>query len=88
MRTFFVSIVAMTAALAVSTSANAGCQRVSAVGDAFSKDLATIMSTHGLTNILDGKGLTGKGPVHTRCTSGGMFGAQCQSTQTGCTGKS
>lgn len=84
MRSFCFGIVVAAAAVAAWTPANADCRPISATGDAIGKDLATIMSTHGLTNVLDGKGLTGKGPVHTRCISGGIFGSQCTSTQTGC----
>lgn len=84
MRSIYFGIIAAAAAFAAGTPAYAGCTRVSAVGDALTRDIATVMSTHGLTNILDGKGLTGKGPVRTRCTSGGVFGSQCTSTQMGC----
>jgi hypothetical protein len=87
MRSLTVAIAAAAAAFMASTSAYAGCQQVASVGDGMTKDWATVLSTHGLVNIMDNKGLTGKGPVHTRCTDGGMFGAQCTSYQTGCTAK-
>lgn len=46
-------------------------------------DLAVIMSTHGLANIIEGKGRSGKGPVHTKCEPG-TFGTQCTSWQNAC----
>jgi hypothetical protein len=68
----------------ISAAAQAGdCVRVAAVGDGLTHDLAVIMSTHGLANIIEGKGRTGKGPVHTKCEPG-TFGTQCTSWQSAC----
>lgn len=70
--------------LGISAAAHAGdCVRVAAVGDGLTHDLAVIMSTHGLANIIEGKGRTGKGPVHTKCEAG-TFGTQCTSWQSAC----
>jgi hypothetical protein len=69
---------------ALSATAQAGsCMRVGAIGDGLTHDLAVIMSTHGLANIIEGKGMTPKGPVHTKC-SPGMFGEECTSSQMAC----
>jgi hypothetical protein len=68
----------------LSATAQAGdCARVAAVGDGLTHDLAVIMSTHGLANIIEAKGRTGKGPVRTKCEPG-SFGTECTSWQTAC----
>lgn len=65
------------------TAQAASCQRVGAIGDGLTHDLAVIMSTHGLANIIEGKGMTPKGAVHTKCAPG-MFGEECTSSQMAC----
>ncbi|CCB63960.1 hypothetical protein RLW55_00550 [Hyphomicrobium sp. B1] len=76
------AVAAVTCALSVTAQAGS-CVRVAAVGDGLTHDLAVIMSTHGLANIIEGKGRTGKGPVHTKCVPG-TFGTQCTSWQNAC----
>ncbi|MFT3729881.1 MAG: hypothetical protein QM780_00435 [Hyphomicrobium sp.] len=69
---------------ALSATAQAGdCTRVAAVGDGLTHDLAVVMSTHGLANIIEAKGRAGKGPVHTKCQPG-TFGTECTSWQNAC----
>lgn len=65
------------------SSAYAECVRVGAAGDGLTKDIAVIMSTHGLQNVIDGKGLKGQGPVKTTCKDG-SFMVECHSSQTAC----
>ena len=80
------STVAAAAALAcaVSTAALAGdCTRIGAVGDGPTKDIATVMSTHGLQNIIESRGLKGTGPVKTTCEPGTIL-TECHSSQTAC----
>jgi hypothetical protein len=84
MRSLKLSVAAAAAMLALSATAQAAdCVRVGAIGDGLTHDLAVIMSTHGLANIIEGKGRTPKGPVHTSC-SPGTFGTECQSSQLAC----
>jgi hypothetical protein len=84
MRSLKLGLAATAVMCALSVTAQAGdCIRVSAIGDGLTHDLAVIMSTHGLANIIDNKGRKGQGPVHTTC-SPGTFGTECQSTQTAC----
>ena len=81
----FVKMSAVAAmACTLATGAFAGeCIRVAAAGDGPTKTIATIMSTHGLQNIIDGKGLKGSGPVTTTCKDG-SFLTECHSSQTAC----
>jgi hypothetical protein len=78
---------AATAAMCVlsASAAQAGgnCIRVGAIGDGLTHDLAVIMSTHGLANIIDSKGRTGHGAVHTTCSPGSVL-TECRSTQMAC----
>jgi hypothetical protein len=78
---------ALTVALvtcALSATAHAGdCIKVAAIGDGLTHDIAVIMSTHGLANIIDAKGRTGKGSVRTKCEPG-TFGEECTSWQNAC----
>jgi hypothetical protein len=73
------------AALAVTAPANAAptCQWVSAAGNGPSTDIATLMSTHGLDNIIDHKGLKGQGAVTTKCVPGTIL-VECTSSQKAC----
>ena len=71
-------------ACAVSTAALAGdCTRIAAVGDGPTKDIATVMSTHGLENIIEARGLKATGPVKTTCEAG-SFLTECHSSQSAC----
>ncbi len=70
-------------AATLSTAAQADCVRIAALGDGLTKDIAVVMSTHGLANIIDSKGRTGKGPVHTTCEPG-TFVTECRSSQVAC----
>jgi hypothetical protein len=84
MRSFKLGIAAAAVICALSATAQAGdCVRVGANGDGLTHDLAVIMSTHGLANIIESKGRTPKGPVHTTCAPG-TFGTECTSSQTAC----
>lgn len=72
------------AALIASPAAYAGeCQVVAAAGNGPTESIATIMSTHGLENIIEAKGLKGQGPVKTKCAPGTIM-TECRSQQTAC----
>lgn len=72
------------AVLAAAPVAHAGqCQIVAAAGNGPTESIATIMSTHGLENIIEAKGLKGQGPVKTKCAPG-TFLTECRSQQTAC----
>ena len=64
-------------------SARAECTYVAAAGNGPTKDIATLMSTHGLDNIIESRGLKGQGPVKTTCEAG-TFLTECRSTQKAC----
>lgn len=84
MRSLKLCVAAAAAMLALSLTVQASdCVRIGALGDGLTHDLAGIMSTHGLANIIEAKGRTAKGAVHTTCTPG-TFGTQCRSTQLAC----
>jgi hypothetical protein len=84
MRSLKLGLAAVAVTCALSPTAQAGdCIKVAAIGDGLTHDLAVIMSTHGLANIIEAKGRSGKGPVHTRCEPG-TFGEECTSSQTAC----
>lgn len=84
MRSFKLCLVAAASIVAVSASAQAGdCVRVSALGDGLTHDLAVVMSTHGLANIIENKGRKGSGKVHTTCAPA-AFLTECRSTQLAC----
>jgi hypothetical protein len=84
MRSLKTGLAAAAVMFALSATAQAGdCMRVAAIGDGLTHDIAVIMSTHGLANIIEAKGRTGKGPVRTKCAPG-TFGEQCTSSQTAC----
>jgi hypothetical protein len=84
MRSLKLGFAAAAVMCALSATAQAGdCIRVAAIGDGLNHDIAVIMSTHGLANIIEAKGRTGKGPVHTKCVPG-MFGEECTSSQNAC----
>ena len=64
-------------------AAAADCVTLAAAGNGLTKDLAVIMSTHGLENIIEARGLKGKGPVKTSCKDA-AFGTECRSAQQAC----
>lgn len=64
-------------------AASAECTYIAAAGNGPTKDIATMMSTHGLDNIIESKGLKGQGPVTTKCEAG-TFLTECRSTQKAC----
>jgi hypothetical protein len=84
MRSLKLGAIAAAAICAFTASAYAGsCSRIGAIGDGLTHDIAVIMSTHGLANIIEAKGLKGKGAVHTSCEPG-TFGTECRSSQVAC----
>lgn len=84
MRSFKIGVAAAAIVCALSATAEAGsCVKVGAIGDGLTHDLAVVMSTHGLANIIEAKGLKGKGPVHTTCAPGSVL-TECRSSQLAC----
>ncbi|HVZ03370.1 hypothetical protein [Hyphomicrobium sp.] len=84
MRSLKLGLAAAAALCAISATAEAGsCMRVGAIGDGLTHDLAVIMSTHGLANIIEAKGLKARGPIHTTC-SPASFLTECRSSQRAC----
>jgi hypothetical protein len=76
--------VIVAAACAFSTLAQAReCKTIAAAGDGLTKDIAVLMSTNGLKNIIDYKGLHGVGKVKTSCNSGPIL-TECRSAQRAC----
>ena len=73
----------MAFAAAAPSHAAGSCVGLSAAGNGLTKDIATIMSTHGLQNIIDSKGLKGQGQMKTACKDGGFL-TECRSSQTAC----
>ena len=59
------------------------CQVVAAAGDAPTEEIARVMSTKGLANIIEAKGLKGTGPVQTKCEAGSIL-VECRSQQKAC----
>ena len=83
MRSLKLGLAAAAAFCALTTTAQADCRKVAAVGEAVTHDIAYLFSTHGLANVIYGQGRVGKGPVHTKCDdSSGM--TTCHSSQTAC----
>ncbi len=70
-------------AAAASPANAAECQVVAAAGNGPTESIATVMSTHGLENIIEAKGLKGQGPVKTKCAPGTIM-TECRSQQTAC----
>lgn len=84
MRSLKLGLAAAAAVCAISATAEAGsCVRVGAIGDGLTHDLAVVMSTHGLANIIESKGLKASGPVRTTC-SPANFLTECRSFQRAC----
>lgn len=67
----------------LSATAHADCVKVEALGEAVTHDIAELFSTHGLANVIYGKGREGQGPVHTSCKSGSAT-TTCVSWQMAC----
>ena len=67
---------------ALSTTAQADCTKVQAVGEAVTHDVAVLFATHGLANVIYGQGRVGKCPVHTTCEDRST--TTCHSSQTAC----
>lgn len=59
------------------------CQRLAAAGNGPTKDIATMMSTHGLDNIITNKGLKPQGAISTKCVPGTIL-VECKSWQKAC----
>ena len=75
---------ALAVALVSSTSAFAAeCKVVAAAGSGPTESIATLMSTKGLENIIEAKGLKGQGPMQTKCEAGTIM-TECRSQQKAC----
>lgn len=65
-------------------AANAAeCQVVAAAGNGPTEGIATVMSTNGLANIIEAKGMKGQGAVTTKCAPGTIM-TECRSQQKAC----
>lgn len=72
------------AVLATAQAAHAAeCQLVAAAGNGPTETIATVMSTHGLENIIEAKGLKPQGEVKTKCAPGTIM-TECRSQQKAC----
>ncbi len=67
------------------TAQAADCAKITTLGEMVTHDTAVLFSTNALKNTLAGKGLVGKGPVTTTCTTG-LATTTCRSTQVACKG--
>ena len=76
------ALTAMTLALPGTVQA-AECKVIAAAGNGPTKDIATMMSTHGLSNIIENTGMKGQGAVKTSCAPG-TFLTECRSQQKAC----
>ena len=83
MRSLKLGLAATAVMCALSATAQANCIKVEAVGEAVTHDIAYVFATHGLANVIYGKGRVGKGPVHTTCKDGSGT-TTCRSWQTAC----
>jgi len=84
MRALKLGLAAAAAMFSLVATAQAGdCIKVEGLGEAVTHDIAEVFSTHGLANIIYGKGRVGKGPVHTKCVDGPTT-TTCRSWQTAC----
>ena len=82
MHSLKLGLAATVAICALSATAQADCIKVEALGEAATHDIAVLFATHGLANVIYGKGRVGKGPVHTTCEDGST--TTCHSWQTAC----
>ena len=73
MRSFKLGLAATAVICALSATAQADCVKVEALGEAVTHDIAYVFATHGLANVIYGKGRVGKGPVHTTCRDGSGY---------------
>ncbi len=83
MRSLKLGLAAAVAICALSATAQADCIKVEALGEAVTHDIAYVFATHGLANVIYGKGRVGKGAVHTKCIDGSGT-TTCRSSQTAC----
>ncbi len=83
MRSLKLGLAATAVICALSVTAQADCIKVEALGEAVTHDIAYVFATHGLANVIYGKGRVGKGPVHTKCVDGSST-TTCRSSQTAC----
>ena len=83
MRSLKLGLAAAAVICALSATAQADCIKVELLGEAVTHDIAEVFATHGLANIIYGKGRVGKGPVHTKCVDGSGT-TTCRSWQTAC----
>ena len=75
--------VALVCALSTGSQAAGSCVGIAALGDGLTKDLAVLMSTHGLQNIIISRGLKPQGQITTTCTDGSVL-TECKSSQKAC----
>lgn len=61
----------------------AECKIVAAAGSGPTESIAHLMSTKGLENIIEAKGMKGQGPVKTKCEAGTIM-TECRSQQNAC----
>lgn len=83
MRSLKLALAATAVIFGISTTAQADCRRIGAVGEAMTHDIAVLFATHGLANVIYGQGRVGKGPVHTKCNDGSGT-TTCHSSQIAC----
>ncbi len=83
MRSLKLGLAATAVICALSAPAQADCIKVEALGEALSHDIAVLFATHGLANVIYGKGRAGNGPVHTTCKESSTT-TTCVSSQTAC----
>src|SRR5262245_28309770 len=83
MRSLKLGLAAIAVISMLSATAQADCIKVESLGEAVTHDIAYVFATHGLANIIYGKGRVGKGPVHTTCKDGSGT-TTCRSSQTAC----
>ena len=83
MRSLKLGLAATAMICALSATAQAALRQGRMLGQGLTHDLAVLMSTHGLTNVISGQGRVGQGPVHTTCEAGSIT-TTCHSSQTAC----
>ena len=83
MRSLKLGLAAAAVICTLSATAQADCIKVEALGEAPNHGIAEMFSTHGLANVIYGKGRVGQGPVHTTCKAGSTT-TTCVSSQTAC----
>ena len=83
MRPLKLGLAATALICALSATAQADCIKVEGLGEAVTHGIAETFATHGLANIIYGKGRVGQGPVVTKCVDGSNT-TTCRSSQTAC----